>query len=210
MAGKELSGTTQTIFQSRRIILQQLERQGYNVEEYEDFTTSEVHTLMQSKQLDMLVENEEDNHKTYIKYHLNKTIRPNNIIEYVDDLFNLENILTKQDTLLIITKDDPNDTLIQQIKQLWETEKLFIIVYPIKRLQFNILSHSKVPDHQKLSQADKESFMKEYHISSPLQIPEISRFDPVSLAIGIRPGDICKIVRPSKTAITTNFYRLCI
>ena len=210
MAAKELSGSTQTIFQSRKIILQQMIRQGYNVEEYEDFTIAEVHTLMQAKQLDMLLENEETNAKTYVKYHLNKTIRPNNVTEYVEDLFNLENILTKNDNLLIITKDEPNDTLTQQIKQLWETEKIFVIVYPIKRLQFNILLHSKVPSHQILSSSEREKFIKEYNITMNAQIPEISRFDPVSLAIGIRPGQVCKIIRPSKTAITSNFYRLCI
>ena len=210
MAAKELSGSTQTIFQSRKIILQQMSRQGYNVEEYEDFTIAEVHTLMQAKQLDMLLENEETNAKTYVKYHLNKTIRPNNVTEYVEDLFNLENILTKNDNLLIITKDEPNDTLTQQIKQLWETEKIFVIVYPIKRLQFNILLHSKVPSHQILSSSEREKFIKEYNITMNAQIPEISRFDPVSLAIGIRPGQVCKIIRPSKTAITSNFYRLCI
>ena len=165
---------------------------------------------MQAKQLDMLLENEETNAKTYVKYHLNKTIRPNNVAEYVEDLFNLENILSKNDNLVIITKDEPNDTLTQQIKQLWETEKIFVIVYPIKRLQFNILLHSKVPSHQILSPSEREKFVKEYNITMDAQIPEISRFDPVSLAIGIRPGQVCKIIRPSKTAITSNFYRLCI
>jgi len=210
MAIRESSGSTQTVFQSRKIILQQLSRQGFTIEEYEDFTVSEVHALMQAKQLDMLVEDDDSGMKTYVKYHLNKTMRPNNITEYVEDLFNLENILTKRDNLVIITKDDPNDTLIQMIKQLWETEKIFIIIYPIKRLQFNILLHSKVPSHQPLTPIEQEKFMKEYNVTSDAQIPEISRFDPVSLAIGIRPGTVCKIIRPSKTAITSNFYRMCI
>ena len=210
MTTRESSGVTQTIFQSRKIILQQLSRQGFAVEEYEDFTIAEVHELMQAKQLDMLVENEELGTKTYVKYHLNKTIRPNNITEYIEDLFNLENILTKRDNLVIVTKDEPNDTLTHMVKQLWETEKIFIIIYPIKRLQFNILMHSKVPSHQVLTPTEQENFVKEYNITSNAQIPEISRFDPVALAIGIRPGSVCKIVRPSKTAITSNFYRMCI
>ena len=41
------------------------------------------------------------------------------------------------------------------------------------------------------------------------ELPEISRYDPVAQAIGMRPGQICKIIRPSKTAITTDYYRLC-
>ena len=210
MASQELTGATQSVFRSRDIILQQLEKQGYRVDEYEDFTVAEVHALIQSKQLDMLVDRESDGRKVYVKYHLSKTMRPNNVTEYVDDLFTLENVLSKQDTLLVVTKDDPNDTLTQQAKQLWETEGIFMVIYPIKRLQFNILQHEKVPPHEILSPAEKAGFMKKYGLTSSLQIPEISRFDPVSLAIGIRPGDVCKITRPSKTAITAEFYRLCI
>ena len=41
------------------------------------------------------------------------------------------------------------------------------------------------------------------------QIPDISRFSPVAQLIGIRPGQICKIYRYSKTAINTDFYRVC-
>ena len=42
------------------------------------------------------------------------------------------------------------------------------------------------------------------------KIPEISRFDPVAIAIGLRPGDICEIIRPSITSITGTYYRYCI
>ena len=41
-------------------------------------------------------------------------------------------------------------------------------------------------------------------------IPDISRFSPVSQVIGIRPGNFCKIIRPSKTSIKSDFYRVCL
>jgi DNA-directed RNA polymerase subunit H (RpoH/RPB5) len=43
-----------------------------------------------------------------------------------------------------------------------------------------------------------------------MNFPDISRFDPVARAIGIRPGDVCHIIRPSKTAIEADYYRICI
>jgi len=52
--------------------------------------------------------------------------------------------------------------------------------------------------------------MKKYQIKSKTQLPEISRFDPQALVIGIRPGEICKIQRPSSTALTTDYYRVCV
>jgi DNA-directed RNA polymerase subunit H (RpoH/RPB5) len=52
--------------------------------------------------------------------------------------------------------------------------------------------------------------MIRYNITDLNQIPDISRFDPVARAIGLRPGDVCHIIRPSKTSIKTNYYRICV
>ena len=41
------------------------------------------------------------------------------------------------------------------------------------------------------------------------QWPEISRFDPVMLVIGIKPGEVCEIIRPNKSSIVEKYYRLC-
>ena len=54
-----------------------------------------------------------------------------------------------------------------------------------------------------------ETFYKKYNITDDKQIPNISRFSPVSLVIGLRPGELCEITRPSRTSITSLFYRLC-
>ena len=82
-------------------------------------------------------------------------------------------------------------------------------MYNLERLQFNLLEHSYVPKHVIMNEAEIIEMKKKYNIKDDIEIPEISRFDPVAVAIGMRPGDVCKIVRPSKTAITANYYRLC-
>jgi DNA-directed RNA polymerase subunit H len=128
----------------------------------------------------------------------------------IDDLFNLEEVLTKDDTLFIIIKDDMNDTIISELKQIWETDGIFIVIENIKRLQFNILNHSLVPEHTIINETEVKEIMQRYNILNKSDFPDISRFDPVARVIGLRPGNVCKIVRPSKTAITTNYYRICI
>lgn len=211
MTTSGLSEFVQTVSKSRQTILELLKEQGYSVEDYEEFTLPEVSTLLQNKQLDMLVENEEHEEKVYIKYHLNKTIRQSYIQEYVDDLFTLEKILNKGDTLIIIIKDEPNDTLINIMQDYWQNEGIFIVLYNIQRLQFNILNHEKVPKHIKLTQQEKADVIEMYKIQDErVQIPEISRFDPVAQAILLKPGELCSILRPSRTAVTSLFYRICI
>ena len=60
----------------------------------------------------------------------------------IDDLFNLEEILKKEDTLFIIIKDEINETLTNELKHIWERDGIFIVIESIKRLQFNILNHT--------------------------------------------------------------------
>lgn len=195
---------------SRKVLLAQLESQGYNIENYNEFSINELHIMHNNKQIDMLVSNETGN-KIYVKYYLGRSLRPQNIHDFIDDLFNLESILNKNDTLIIITKDKSSrDTLIAEVKQLWAEESIYINIIDIMSLQFNVLEHEMVPKHTKLTEEKIVEFKKRYNVLDNSNIPEISRFDPVAIAIGLRPGDICEIVRPSITSITGNYYRYCI
>jgi len=193
-----------------------MEKQGYNVDEYEHFSISDVNLMYQNKQLDMLIEKKEEDKKSkrkqkvYISYYLGKTLRSANIQEMIDDLFNLEETLTKDDTLYIITKDEMNETMVNYLKHLWETEGIFVVVQNIRRLQFNILEHSMVPPHRIMSDEEIEEVKTRYNITEMTQFPDISRFDPVSQAICLRPGQVCEIIRASKTAVQSMYYRYCI
>lgn len=191
-----------------------MKRQGYNVADYSKFSVNEVNAMSQNNQLDMLLESDPDSvlkgRKVYIRYYLAKIIRPQNIQEMIDDLFMVTETLTKNDTLYIITKDDANETLVNELKHIWERDGIFIIIESIKRLQFNILDHNLVPEHIILNDAEVEEVMLKYNITDMVQFPDISRFDPVAKAIGIRPGQVCKIIRPSKTSINTDYYRICV
>jgi len=206
------SGTITAIFKSRQTLLQLLQEQKYDISDYEEFSVNEVHIMYNNKQLDMLLSSKESDSikkKIYVKYHLAKTLPRQNINDYIDDLYNLEEVLSKGDTLIIVTKQEPNDPLLNILRQIWEQDGIFIIVYNLERLQFNILKHSYVPKHIIMNNSEIDDMKKKYNIKTDEEIPEISRFDPVAIAIGMRPGDICRIIRPSKTAITTNYYRLC-
>lgn len=148
--------------------------------------------------------------KIYIRYYLAKTLRPQNVNEMIDDLFVMEEVLTKEDILMVVVKEDANDTLIQMLKHIWEQDGIFIIIQSIKRLQFNILNHSLVPSHRVLKNEEKRQVKEKYNIMDDTQFPDISRFDPVAQVIGIRPGEVCEIVRPSKTSIVAKYYRICV
>ena len=205
------SGTISTIFKSRHNLLKLLSGQGYDIKDYEECSVNETHIMYNNKQLDMMLssQKEETNKKVYVKYHLAKTLRRENINDYIDDLYNLEQVLSKDDTLIIVIKQEPHEPLLNILKQIWEQDGLFIIIYNLERLQYNILDHVYVPKHTILTDTELNDMKKRYNITNNNELPEISRYDPVAQAIGMRPGQVCKILRPSKTAITTEYYRVC-
>jgi DNA-directed RNA polymerase subunit H (RpoH/RPB5) len=214
MASQNSNVLISHIYTSRKIILDLMSKQGYNINDYANFSVNEVNSMKQNNQLDMLLETNDDDQnskrKIYIRYYLAARPGPKNIQEMIDDLFVLTETLKKSDTLFIIIKDEPNETLINELKHIWEADGIFIVIENIKRLQFNILEHSLVPRHKVLSDSEVETIMKKYNITSKSQFPNISRFDPVARAIGLRPEQVCHIIRPSKTSIESNYYRVCI
>ena len=214
---KTSSGLITMIHKSRETILRLLALQKYDISEYEKFGVNEVHAMYTNKdvpkQLDMLLTTKDvplKQKNVYVKFHLGKTLRVENIQDYVDDLFNIEQMLNKKtDTLIIIIKQEMNQTLMNILNEFWDRDKIFIILFSLERLQFNILEHQYVPAHIVLTEDEKKEMFKRYNILNVKNLPDISRFDPVAQAIGMRPGDICRIERPSKTSVISNYYRYC-
>lgn len=196
------------VYNSRKNLLEILETRGFNTSSYNNFSISEIGILTEQDQLDMLLE-DSNNKKIYVKYYINKVIKPANIYSMIEDLFYLENILTKKDDLMIIVKDEPNETLVQTVKDIWIQDSIYTSTINIKRLQFNILNHVLVPKHSILSKPEELEFKRKFNVLDNNNIPDISYFSPVSLVLGIRPNDIVKIERKSRTAIKADFYRIC-
>ena len=197
------------IYKSRNIILDLLKKRGFDTNDYEGFSINEVHIMNTNKQLDLLLTNPNTDRKVYVNYRHTKKISPGIIHEMVDDLFNVEEILDKNDELIIITKDKANDTTIKLLKHLYDTEGIFINVYSIDNYLFNILNHTLVHPHRVLNKSEEKEIFRKYNLTKRDEVPEISRFDPVAIAIGLRPNELCEITRPSTSAITSMYYRIC-
>ena len=195
------------VYQSRKNIIKYLELEGYDCSDFNNFTLNDIHTMINTKQLDILCE--KDN-KILVKYHLENTLRANVLYEYIEEFYNVDNVLNKNDNFVIVLYDKPNDTLIQLLKSIWEQDGIFITIFSIKNTLFNILDHVMVPKHRKLKQEEKKNIMMKFNITNEVEIPEISRFDPVAIILFLRPGELCEITRYNKTYIQNIFYIICI
>ena len=208
MASKS-SNRILSIYKSRKNILDLLEKQGYNVDD-NTFSINEVDTMYVNSQLDLLISHSTDDRKVYVKYLLSAKIRPKDLDEIIEDLFVIENVLKKTDTLVIIVEEEPNDTIITKSKYLFDHDDTFVVLHNISRLQYNILQHKLIPKVEILNTTEVNELKQKYNLKSLEQLPEISRFDPLSLALFLRPGQVCRMVRSSATALSYDYYRHCI
>ena len=214
-----------SIYKSRETILEQLEMQGYDTSNYKGIDINEINSAYESSMLDMIVERKEEdmedgqefkgerentNKKIYVHYSIDGKLSQQKIQTLIDDLFVTEEIIGVNDTLFIISDSDPNATINNFVHHIWEKDKIFVVMQSIKRLKFNVLSHELQPKFRILSDLEGNDVRKRYNIIDDKNWPEISRFDPVCKATFIRPGQIFEVVRPSKSALVSKYYIMCI
>jgi DNA-directed RNA polymerase subunit H (RpoH/RPB5) len=231
-----MSITTRTnlilsIYKSRETLLELLAERGFQVDKYVGYSKNEIDTMSKNGTLDMLLtdssNNEAPTKKVYVKYLLDKTATVQDLENIMEDLYenaedayrlgtglsspNQEEGQEDEDAIVVITNDDPNPKLKTFLSELWTTRGRFITVISIKRLQFNVLKHELQPRHiDILTGGERADLMAKYNMRSLSEFPEISRFDPLALALFLRPGRVCRLVRNSPTALASEYYRVCV
>jgi len=195
------------VYSARNHLLAILDETGYDVSEYAHCGIQQVGAMMDTNQLDLLL-NHKSGKKIFVKFHLDTKL---NLATETSAFYESDPpILTKEDTLMIIVKADPNDTLVSAMDTLWNDSHIYVSVVNIRRLQFNILKHVQVPKHEILAPEEHEELFNMYNLKSIADLPAISRYDPVAVVLCMRPGMICRIHRKSKTSVLTTYYRACI
>lgn len=199
------------LFKSRNTLIEQLEQLEYDVSEHMDFSINEIDAMNNNTQLDFTLKHIKNESKIHIKYYLtSKQINRANLDNIIEDVYHIDNILTKNDTLVLIIEDEPNETTINKIKYLYNRDGIFVVIHNINRLQYNILNHTLVPKCNILGNTEINELKQKYNIMDTNQLPEISRFDPQALAMCMRPGQVCKFERESSTALFYDYYRICV
>ena len=205
-----MSNRVLQIYNSRKNMLELLAQQKYNTADYENFSINEVDAMLMNSQLDMILHREEDDAFVYVNYL--KKWSADTLDKLVEDLFDIETVLKDKtkDHIVLIMNEEPNQTVFEKVKYIFDKDGYFIIPFNIARLQFNLLKHELVPKATVLKKQEEQALFQQYHLTSPMNLPEISRFDPHAMAVGLRPGQIVKLERKSPTAMNSLYYRICI
>jgi len=191
-----------------------LKRRGYDTSEYSNFSYNEIKIMYTEKQLDINVKNSENKkiNMYYLVYKKERNQSLNNFLEEKYEEFTEDNddFEPANNSIIIILKDKPNQSLQKIVDDFYARYKLYVQLFFVESLQRNILNHEYVPIHEILTEEEFSNQVKNvYKLSNRYQLPLIDRCDPVAKFIGMKPGTVCKITRPSESSGQYISYRCC-
>jgi DNA-directed RNA polymerase subunit H (RpoH/RPB5) len=218
-------GLADIILRSRLTILDILESRGYDTTAYRNIAPAQILTLAEanSRSLDIFVpkrtevaegEIEAPCNRAVVAHFLTSSIKGRlagsfrqEIYEPMDPTGN--NDIKEDDDLIVIMNEPYVDAFDKTSLEMWQQKKVRMVFFHIKSLVVNPARHVLVPPHRKLTVKETTEVMQRLHVTSKLQLPTIKHFDIQSRVLGLIPGDVVEIMRPSPTAGVSGVLRVC-
>jgi len=207
------------LYRSRLTLLEILKENGYDTSKYEKFGPWEIEAMVAGGQENLMMDMkrppvEGQPERCIVRYSLNKLKQ--RLSGFMSDL---RDITEEDDTSIVdsgktevicIVLEDVADVFHAAALNAWTTSKLRLRFFKAHNLLFDPRTHILVPQHTKLPAEEHTEFLKQNYIKSKGNLPFI-RFheDMIARTMGLVPGDIVKIVRPSPSSGTYEVYRVC-
>jgi DNA-directed RNA polymerase subunit H (RpoH/RPB5) len=206
------------LYRSRLTLLKMLKEEGYATDKYERFGPWEIEAMVNGGQHSLAMElkrpgtgAEKEITTCIVLYSLGKLKQK--LKTFVDQLLAEDRVplVDPENTEVItIVLEDVADVFHAEALRMWLAEKLKIRFFKAHNLIFDPREHVHVPKHEKLSEENHAEFLKENYIRSKSNLPIIKfHEDMIARVMGLVPGDIVKITRPSPASGTYEIYRVC-
>ena len=208
------------LYRSRKTLLDILKRDGYDVTPYTKFSPKEILEMLKGgeKAFRMDLERSEEDAKgrptkCRVVYALNKIkLRLAGWISKLSDPEAEEYVDPANTEVIAVLAQEP---VIQSFHTAalgqYSKYKLRLRFFQAAALIINPLEHMLVPPHEKVPNDDIPELLKSIFCTSRNKLP-IIRFheDPIARLLGLVPGDVVKILRPSPTSLVYEpYYRVC-
>jgi DNA-directed RNA polymerase subunit H (RpoH/RPB5) len=212
--------TLDILYRSRLTLLDHLESEGYVTQPYRKFSHKELHemikagpangappALMMNLQRRTPVEGQPT--ECVVVYTIGRikqkiaTFTKSIMMENEED----ESYKTKE--FIVMTLEPIAPTFHSVSYDMWKQFGVRVRYFQVAAIVNNPLKHILVPPHEKVPAEEEEELLKRL-FAKKSQLPIIRYHeDPIARMLGLVPGDIVKITRPSPTAGEYITYRLC-
>lgn len=113
--------------------------------------------------------------------------------------------------IIIVSPSRPSESVMKVlIGHNADRENVYVQIFDIRSLGFNISKHRKVPQHRICKENEKPEIIKNYNLKSLEQMPKILSQDAMAKFIGARPGDVVEVVGLCETSADNLRYRYCV
>lgn len=192
-----------TLYKVRETLLEMITDRGFIIPPSEIISFSEFIIKYNTKNLDIYINDEINNKKFYIYFH-------NEIKNFSkNDLKNImQKIFTQYEdadiNLVLLLREKENSAISKELtKDIYKNVEIFLK----KNMIFNITHHLYVPKHIVLSKDEEKELLEKYNTTKG-KLPKISKVDPIAKYYGMKPDQICKIIRKSPEVGEYVYYRL--
>lgn len=205
------------LYRSRKTLLEILKEDGYDTKNYENFGPWEIEAMVAGGQTALTMdlkrvatEVENPLQRCLVVYSLNKLKQ--RLATFLSFLKNdvepkFDPITTE---IVVVVLEDVADVFHASALNEWVSSKQRIRFFKAHNLLFDPRTHILVPKHTKMPAEEHAEFLKQHYIRSKTNLPFIKfHEDMIARIMGLVPGDIVKITRPSPAAGVYDMYRVC-
>jgi len=210
--------TVDAIIRSRSVVLEVLEERGFDTKEYKDelpadLISKSLAPLYLDIEADLLriqVPAKKGDAKAHVLYWMATTKHKLNDKEKFERLLPPDLIRTG-DSLIILLNESVHEAFHKMaIRRLGPTKEQ-LSFFHIRQLITHPGKHILVPRHERVPSEEVDDLLKHLLVKSRVELPHIKyHVDMQARLLGLVPGDIVKIVRPSPTVGEYSIYRICV
>lgn len=204
------------LYRSRRTILDILDECGFEVTKYRNISPKEIEAMSVAQAtLNMILPHKEvDGRSAHVIYHLARVSRQK-LASMLHDYIKDYKVTGEVDFVIML--NDPIGEMHHKAALEYNmasgADKTIrnVGMFCIYNLVNNPLKHILVPPHKIVPAEAHKQLMESLMISSKGQLPMIKYHqDMIARCIGLVPGDIVKIERPSQSTGVYEIYRVCV
>jgi DNA-directed RNA polymerase subunit H (RpoH/RPB5) len=204
------------LYRSRKTLLEILKEDGYDTANYENFGPWEIEAMVAGGQTALTMDlkrgptSADSIQRCLVVYSLQKLKQRlgtflgllKNDVEPKVDPANTE--------IVVVVLEDVADVFHAAALAEWSSLKQRIRFFKAHNLLFDPRTHVLVPKHTKMPAEEHAEFLKQHYIRSKTNLPFIKfHEDMIARIMGLVPGDIVKITRPSPASGVYDMYRVC-